>query len=131
MNIRFVAGAALSTLALSVSASDGHSFEQGMDHYENGQYRLALPHIRAAAEAGDAHAQEMVGFMHAMGGVLYPGVALDRRQALRWFDLAAQNGQPVSRYMSCALRRAPGYPLPRQRLDCFERVADAGASPAP
>ncbi|MCD6679444.1 MAG: hypothetical protein LT102_02120 [Burkholderiaceae bacterium] len=140
MKTRFATALFLSTLALSPVASAQSSaesaqasLEQAMRYYENGQYRLALPHLEAAAEAGDAHAQEMLGFMHAMGGIFYPGVALDRREALRWFDRAAQSGQPVSRYMRCALQRTPDYalpPMPRARKDCFDHFADSGISPA-
>ncbi len=133
MNIRSAAGTLLSVLALTAHAGPDESLEQAMRYYENGQYRLALPHLEAAAEAGDAHAQEMLGFMHAMGGIFYPGVALDRREALRWFERAAGSGLPVSRYMACTLGRTLDYtlPSPRHRLDCFDRFADVATSPAP
>ena len=134
MNIRFAAGIFLSTLALASTASPQGSLEQAMHYYENGQYRLTLPHLEAAADAGNAHAQQMLGFMHAMGGIFYPGVALDRREALRWFDRAAQSGMPASRYMACALRRTLDAALPpvsRKRSQCFDHFAELGASAAP
>lgn len=65
----------------------------------------------------------MLGFMHAMGGIFYPGVALNRREALRWFDRAAQSGEPVSRYMGCALRRTQDYALPPMACDASSASA--------
>jgi TPR repeat protein len=103
--------------------------ERAMELYERQQYRPALDHFLAAAQSGDARAQEILGFMHAFGPALYPGVARDERAAAHWFDLAARNGRPVGRYMACAIsRRTQNAKLAQQH--CFDWVADIG-QPAP
>lgn len=96
-----------------------------MEYYERQNYSLARLHFLAAARAGDARAQEILGFMHALGPAMYPGVERDFRAAADWFDLAARSGRPAGRYMACALskrmpdrRTAPQY--------CFDWVAETG-----
>ncbi len=116
-------------MALSAAAS-ADEFETAMRHYEKGQYAIAIPLLHAAAKAGDARAQEFLGFMYAMGGTLYPGVAADREAALHWFDVAARNGRPMSRNMHCALREPPRSPAAGLPLKCFDWLAQAG-QPAP
>jgi TPR repeat protein len=46
----------------------------------------ALPHVRAAAEAGDAWGQNILGTMHEFG----QAVVADRLAARRWYELAAR-----------------------------------------
>jgi TPR repeat protein len=48
----------------------------------------ALPHVRAAAEAGDAWAQNTIGVMLEFGQATAP----DRVAALKWYRLSAQQG---------------------------------------
>ena len=92
-------------LFVASSCLAGPQHDAAMLAYERGDYALALVELQAAQD--DSLAQEMLGFMYAWGGDLYPGVHRDMTQALFWFDRAARNGRPVSDYMRCALRRAP------------------------
>ncbi|MCO5107593.1 MAG: hypothetical protein M9907_10965 [Burkholderiaceae bacterium] len=83
------------------------------DHDNSGlrdAFRVAVAGIvalwlREPARQGNARAQEMLGFMHALGTSMFPGVNRDGREAIHWFDLAARQGEPVSLRMYCALRR--------------------------
>jgi TPR repeat protein len=121
-------GAAL-FLGLQVGDVTAGDLERAMQLYERQQYRPALDHFLAAAQSGNALAQEILGFMHAFGPALYPGVAADSRAALGWFDLAARNGRPVGRYMACAMaRRVQDTRYAQQH--CFDWVAQTG-QPAP
>lgn len=98
--------------------------EAAMEAYENGRYALAVEHLQAAGRAGDAQAQEVLAFMYTHGSEMYPGVARDLRAAVHWFDLAARNGRPVSRYMACAIRR-DALSATLREPPCVERVAGA------
>jgi TPR repeat protein len=96
--------------------------EDAMEAYENGRYALAVELLQIAGRAGNAQAQEILAFMYTHGSGMYPGVARDMRTAAHWFDLAARNGRPVSRYMACAIRRDALSADPREP-SCVERVA--------
>ena len=111
-------------LALAGPA-DAADIEDAMYFYDAGHYVLALDRFRAAAAGGDARAQEILGFMYALGSEVYPGVPRDSRSAAYWFDIAARSGRPVSRYMACAMRRgAMGARLPHPH--CFDWVVETG-----
>lgn len=126
MKTRIVSLVAASLVAVSGLACAQDEFENAMNHYENGSYAAALQGLQAAAEQGNPRAQEILGFMHAWGARMYPGVPTDRQAAIRWFDQASVADWPVSRYMSCALRRQPAIPPTANRPDCFDRVAEMG-----
>lgn len=87
----------------AAKADDG--MDLAIEAYENGDYPKALRLLREPARQGNARAQEMLGFMHALGTPMFPGVSRDGREAIHWFDLAARQGEPVSLRMYCALRR--------------------------
>ncbi len=128
MNIRMnglIAAPLLAILLCVSTPARASDIEDAMYFYDSGHYVLAVDRFRAAAIAGDARAQEILAFMYALGSEMYPGVPRDVRAAAHWFDMAARSGRPVSRYMSCALRRdsaaanAPGQ-------QCFDWVAEVG-----
>lgn len=114
-------------LALSLSPALGadSDMEQAMEYYEKQNYPLARLHFIAAARSGDARAYEILGFMHAFGPAMYPGIERDYQAAARFFDLAARGGRPVGRYMSCAFSRRiqDARPLPQY---CFDWIAETG-----
>lgn len=56
--------------------------------YEAGQYELAWRHLKPLADAGDAKAQNRIGYMLSKG----QGVGKDETQAIPWFKRAAENG---------------------------------------
>ena len=125
LNKKIAAASAVLFLDLQVGDVTASDMGRAMQLYQRQQYRLALDHFLAAAQSGNPFAQEILGFMHAFGPALYPGVAADSRAALGWFDLAARNGRPVGRYMACAMaRRVQHARLAQQH--CFDWVAETG-----
>lgn len=93
-----------------------------MEAYENGNYAAAQRMLLVEAHAGNARAQEMLGFMYAFGPELYRGVPRDLKTSWQWFDRAARSGQPVSRYMYCALARRDDQLRPVAAY-CFDRAS--------
>ena len=125
LNKKIAAASAVLFLGLQVGDVTASDMGRAMQLYQRQQYRLALDHFLAAAQSGNPFAQEILGFMHAFGPALYPGVTADSRAALGWFDLAARNGRPVGRYMACAMaRRVQHARLVQQH--CFDWVAETG-----
>lgn len=121
--------ALLMLLATSGHAVASDEWEQAMQAYENGSYVEAERLLREPARGGNARAAEILGFMHAYGTVLYPGLPRNMKLATESFDAAAHGGSAVGRYMSCALQRQadirdPGAPR------CFAWIAETG-SPEP
>lgn len=84
-------------------ADDG--FADAMQAYEHGEYAQALQLFRVPAGAGNAEAQELLGFLHLYGETLYPGVERDPRAAMLWLDRAARQGRPNARFVHCLLER--------------------------
>lgn len=69
-----------------------HVQERVEQLYEAGDYDRALLIYRdELAPLGDKYAQYMVGFMHLHA----QGVGQDRPEALAWYRLAAERGEPV------------------------------------
>jgi TPR repeat protein len=115
-------GMALSGFSGIVRADD---MEEAMRFYDSGHYVHAVDRFRAAAIAGNAQAQEVLAFMYALGSEVYPGVPHDARAAAHWFDIAARNGRPVSRFLACAMQHeAMG--LKVRHPHCFDWVAELG-----
>jgi TPR repeat protein len=112
----------LSGLVGTARATD---IEDAVRFYDSGQYVLAVDRFRAAAGAGDARAQEILGFMYALGSEVYPGVPHDVRAAAHWFDLAARNGRQVSRYVACAMQRDV-LSTRVHNLHCFDWILESG-----
>jgi TPR repeat protein len=100
--------------------------DEAMAAYEQGNYVEAEVRLLRAARAGDAQAQEMLGFMYAIGPTLYPGVPRNLIAATLWFDRAARSGRPVARYMHCALARLEVPPPARENTHCSESLASLG-----
>ncbi len=111
------------------SAGANDDFEAARRAYERGDYPRAQTRLQAAAIRGDARAQELLGFMHAFGPQLFPGVNRNDEVAARWFDRAARSGRPAARYMFCALTRRVPSTRPAD-IYCFDRVAESGQAPA-
>ena len=106
---------------LCLSCGSGYSaegIEEALLAYERGNYAEAEMGLLQAAQAGDAQAQEMLGLMYAMGTGVYPGVPRNLVAAALWFDRAARNGRPVSRYLHCALARMSFPPRARENSLC-------------
>ena len=75
----------LMTLSSPVAAQD---FDKGLAAAEAGDFATALQEWTPLAEAGDAEAQIYLGSMYALG----TGVPQDYKEALKWYRLAAEQG---------------------------------------
>lgn len=121
IGLALVLGAIASIAARPASAAD---LEEAWSLYERGRYPEAEVKLVAAAEGGDARAQELLGFMYAFGPHVYPGIRRDLVAADQWFDRAARSGSPTARYLHCALTRR-SVELRRREL-CFDRILHTG-----
>ena len=63
-------------------------FEAAIDAYSRGDYATALQKLRPWANQGDPFSQYQLGLMYAKGC----GVQQDFQEALRWFRMAAEQG---------------------------------------
>lgn len=75
-------------LMLVSTVSVAADFNAGMAAYERQDYTTAAEEFSALAEAGDNHAQYMLGRLYAEGN----GVQRDRVQAHKWYNIAAARG---------------------------------------
>lgn len=105
------------------------TLEEAMQAYERGDYVKAQSELLVAARSGDSQAQELLGFMYAMGPELYPGTTRNLHAAAQWFDRAARSGRPAARYMHCALWRHESARPPVRDIYCFDRILQTGEPP--
>lgn len=75
-------------LMLVSSLAVAADFNAGMTAYERQDYKTAAEEFSALAEAGDYHAQYLLGRLYAEGN----GVAQNKVQAYKWYDIAASRG---------------------------------------
>jgi len=104
-------------------------FVQGKAEFDkgnfNGAYLLLLPY----AQRGNAEAQFLMGRMSDEGG---GGIALDPREAVRWYRLSAAKEYPKALY-ALAKAAAIGRGMaqsPGQALDFLRRAAEVDFTPA-
>lgn len=81
--ILFVFGLLIAQAACAVE------YQEGLDAFNNKDYKTALKKWQIALQKGDADAGLNIGFMYEMG----IGVAQEYREAVRWYRLAALKGQ--------------------------------------
>ena len=79
-------------------------FQKGADAYMEGDFVTALKEWTPLAEQGDADAQTNLGVMYDNG----QGVPQDDKTAVKWFTLAAEQGNVCS-----------GQPIPDTLLRMF------------
>lgn len=89
------------TLMLAPGASVAADFNAGMAAYDRQDYRTAAEEFSALAEAGDHHAQYMLGRMYALGN----GVSQDSVLAHKWYNIAAARGHAHAAEARDALAR--------------------------
>jgi TPR repeat protein len=95
---------ALLALALK-SARSAPALEEAMAAYDRGNYLEAQCLLLLAAHWGNAQAQELLGFMYAIGPALYPGIWRSLGAARNWFERAAEAGRPAAACMHAAFNR--------------------------
>ena len=88
-----------SALALSVVRPAVADFADAIEAYDQGDYATTFAESRPLAEAGDADAQYMLGFLYERG----EGVARDRTRAYAWYSLAARQGDAFAARALAAL----------------------------
>ena len=69
-------------------------YESAKAAYEAGEYETALEILIPLAEAGDAKAQNSLGFMYNEG----LGVSQDYAEAVKWYGKAAEQGDANAQY---------------------------------
>jgi TPR repeat protein len=103
-------------------------FAAGKAAFDEGDYTVAYRELLPAAEAGDARAQVMVGFLTRAGA----GTARDEALAVRWFEKAAAQGSAEGE-AALGVAYFTGRGVARdyaQALSWFTRAADHGDASA-
>ena len=117
-----------SLLSLAVaSARNDASLEEAMAAYQRESYQEAEALLLVAGHGGNAHAQELLGFMYAIGPDLYPGVWRSMTAARNWFDRAAHSGRTAAQYMQVAFIRRGHLEIRADIMACFNPTADVGS----
>jgi len=104
MNTTPISVPALLALALK-SARTSPGLDAAMRAYERGDYLEAEALLLVAGHAGHPNAQELLGFIYAIGPDLYPGIWRSLTAAKNWFERAARSGRPAAQYMHVAFTR--------------------------
>jgi TPR repeat protein len=120
--------AALLALAVS-SARAARGLEDAMAAFDRGGFVEAEGKLLVAAHNGNAHAQEMLGFLYAIGPDLYPGVWRNLLTARLWFERAARNGRPAAAYMHVAFMRRGTVQVRADIMACFDQTVGSGHPP--
>tara|TARA_R110000787_G_scaffold15635_15_gene48481 strand:+ start:455 stop:1006 length:552 start_codon:yes stop_codon:yes gene_type:complete len=96
----------LATLSmLAVGGTAAEEYWEGYDALDRGDYRAAFKIYSRLAEAGDARAQDDLGFMYYLGH----GTRQDFRMAAKWFRAAAEQGHaPAQINLGTLYRRGLG-----------------------
>ena len=123
---------------LAIAAKEARvapGLEQAMAEYERGRFVEAEAILLAAAHSGHPHAQELLGFMYAIGPDLYPGIWRRLDAARNWFSRAAVGGRVAARKMHAAFTRHGTHEVRAWIIEGFAPLAgrdatlQAGAEP--
>lgn len=117
---------------LAVAAKEARAapgLEQAMAEYERGRFLEAEAMLLTAAHFGHAHAQELLGFMYAIGPDLYPGVWRRLDAARSWFGRAALGGRSAARQMHAALTRHGTHEVRAWIIESFAPLASRDPAP--
>jgi TPR repeat protein len=117
---------ALLALALKAARSEA-GLDDAMAAYGRGDYIEAESMLLVAGHAGHPNAQELLGFMYAIGPDLYPGIWRSLAAARNWFDRAARAGRPAAQYMHVAFTRRGTLEVRADIMASFDPAAAASA----
>ena len=96
MRFRILFGLAATTVAFYIVVSDGATsadpLADGQAAYQRGDYASAARLLPPIAAAGNPSAQATLGMMYNQGA----GVVQDFQQAMKWWKLAAAQGNALS-----------------------------------
>jgi TPR repeat protein len=114
----------VAVIAVPVRASDADSaFRSGLSAFNAGRYALALEEWGPLAAAGDARAQESMGYMYYGGR----GVARDSRKAASFFYRAANQGEPTAQLFLAIMHfRGDGVPRSTPLAMMWSELAMSG-----
>jgi TPR repeat protein len=119
-------------LALALKAARAEVALHGaMTAYERGSYLEAESMLLVAGHAGHPNAQELLGFMYAIGPDLYPGIWRSLAASRSWFQRAAQQGRPAAQYMHVAFTRRGTLEVRADIMACFNPMAVSDLAPGP
>jgi TPR repeat protein len=117
---------ALLALALkSIRSAPG--LDDAMAAYDRGDYLEAECLLLVAGHAGHPNAQELLGFMYAIGPDLYPGIWRSLSASRNWFERAARAGRPAAQYMHVAFTRRGTHEVRADITASFDPAAGASA----
>lgn len=88
-------------LGLAGCASRPSYYNQGVEHYNAGNFVSADAWWRPCAEEGDANCQYGMGLLYKQG---LGNTPKDQEEALRWFEQAAYKGLPYAMYEAGELK---------------------------
>jgi uncharacterized protein len=111
---RTMLGAVLLALVAITPATAG-SFQTGMAAYHRDDYMAAVRTFWPLAEAGDARAQAILGFMFATGR----GVPQNYIEAASWYRRASEQGHPTAQYM-LGLMYDKGQGVPQDYVEAYK-----------
>ncbi|TXH34770.1 MAG: sel1 repeat family protein [Rhodospirillaceae bacterium] len=103
------------------SAADVKS---GWDAFEKGDYKGALAVWEPQAKKGDANLQLLVGSMYDYG----QGVTKDKKEALKWYLMAAQQGSGRGQYAAGTLLGRGGDGIQPNRVEAYKWLTLASRS---
>ena len=98
--------------------------QKGIDAYNANDYITAFPILTPFAEAGNAEAQQALGWMYANG----KGVAQNDAEAVKWWRLAAEAGH-ASAQNNLGLMYKNGWGVAQDDVEAvkwYRRAAEAG-----
>jgi len=101
---------------------------EAVEAYRAGDYAGVLRECEAAAKAGDAICQDLLGLLYSEG----KGVKADQVVAVRWFRLSADQGNPIAAY-NLALAYQTGQGVAKdsnQAKKWYAAAAEKGLAPA-
>jgi len=117
---------ALLALALKAARSEA-GLEGAMAAFERGDYLEAEAMLLVAGHAGHPNAQEILGFMYAIGPDLYPGIWRSLSASRNWFERAARAGRPAAQYMHVAFTRRGTLEVRAEIMACFDPASARSA----
>lgn len=98
------------------------SRKKGLEYYNKGQYTIALPFIREAAEYGFPDAQNRLGQMYDNGR----GLSKNEAEAVKWYRKAAEQGYS-SGQNNLAAMYYNGTGVPRDYMEALKWFLKAAA----
>jgi hypothetical protein len=114
MMLRTILGAILLALVAIIPAAAG-SFQNGMAAFHRDDYLAAARIFGPLAEAGDARAQAILGYMYAAGR----GVPQNYIEAAGWYRRAGEQGHATAQYM-LGLMYDKGQGVPQDYVEAYK-----------